>query len=202
MGNLDKITDANTTWPDKGPYDDENPIIDAILPRQADNVPVLPALHQPMLTNSSYIRDYIFKEFDATLLTSPSKYHTLSLDGNARALNILPGASFIACCSNVNYHDSITPVIINKGFYPDSNGLFTLNEEVSECGICKQIISDQNSIGIGFTNCKVVIKYRDTRQVADTFSLEAGRDVFKFAKFSLDGDTKFYFVKFNIDKLS
>ncbi|KAI6658367.1 hypothetical protein LOD99_11056 [Oopsacas minuta] len=147
-----------------------------------------------------FMKDSIFNKLNRTLLIDPSKYFKLKIDYNTNMLNLQPGVSFLAYCTNMEYHDTIIPVIIPKGYYTDSNGQFTLNEEVCElyCNVCKQIIMDDNPQGIGFRNCRVQVKYRDTNRVSDTFSFDVNEKTFAFSKFSQTGHVKYFYVRFHV----
>ena len=154
---------------------------------------------QPINTISSWIDLHIFQKLDQTLITELSSFIRLQLP---TTISIPPGATFLAYCSNI-IHDRIIPILIPKGFYPNSHGQFTLNEEVNElhCPFCKQRISNNNPVGIGFRDCIATIKYRDTDGRADQFYLKSDMNTFAFAKFSQPGCVRYYFVKFNVDNI-
>ena len=146
----------------------------------------------------AWIDFHIFQQLDRTLIVKLSSLITLKPPSN---VGISPGATFLAYCANTRIHDNVIPILIPKGFYPNSHGQFTLNEEVNEleCPICRQMISNNNPVGIGFRDCVVTIKYRDTDGKADQFKLKSDKDTFAFAKFLQPGCVKYHFIKFIID---
>ena len=149
-------------------------------------------------TASSWIDQHIFQQLDQTVIINPSSFIRLNFPQN---IFIPPGATFLAHCSDLKFHEKVIPILVSKGFYPNSHGQFTLNEEVNElyCPTCKQRISNNNPVGIGFRDCVVTIKYRDTEGKADQFNLTSDKDTFAFAKFSQHGNVKYNFIKFNVD---
>ena len=156
---------------------------------------------QPQNTDDnidSWVETNIFKSLDQTLITNASSYVRL----NVGALNspIQSGVSFLAYCTNWDIHDKVLATIIPKQ-YLESEGQFTLNEEVSElyCPVCKQNISENNSVGIGFRACTVSIKYRNTDGEVGQFTWTVGKDEFAFAKFSQPGNVKYFYVRFNLE---
>ena len=146
----------------------------------------------------SWFETNIFKSLDHTLITKPSSY--LRLNVGALNIPIQSGVSFLAYCTNIEIHDEIFSTVIPKQ-YLESEGQFSLNEEVSElyCPVCKQNISENNSVGIGFRACTVSIKYRNTDGKVDQFTLTVDRDEFAFAKFSQPGNVKYFYVRFNLE---
>lgn len=145
----------------------------------------------------SWVETNIFKPLDQTLMTKPSSYVRLNVVTTDTPIQ--SGVSFLALCTNVEIHDRVFSTLIPKQ-YLESEGQFTLNEEVSElyCPVCKQSISEYNSVGIGFRACTVSIKYRNTDGEFDQFTLTVGEDEFAFAKFSQPGDVKYFYVRFNL----
>ena len=153
---------------------------------------------KPVITNYiEMITETIFNNLDQTLLIDHSTYFRLTIDSSVSNLRLEPGVSFLAYCNNMDYHDTITPVIIPKGYYLDSRGQFTLNEEVWElnCPDCKQTIQGNNSQGIGFYKCKVEIKYRDVNGESGSFNFPVDMNTFAFTQLNQPGQIKFNFVK-------
>ena len=165
-----------------------------------------PVIAESPIKNSEIFIDIessLFNKLDQTVLTNPSNYYYLKLDESFNELNVQPGVSFLAYCNSTEFHESIlpTPVVISKGFYTDSNGLFTLNEELWEliCPKCKQPISGNNAQGIGFRQCSVQIKYRDVNRVTGAFMVTAPNNIFAFAKISQSGNVRYNYVKFQLE---
>ena len=165
----------------------------------------------PLQCNTTVIPDYtdtiteetIFNKLDQTLLIDPSTYFYLPIDSNVSSVRLEPGVSFLAYCNNMDYHDTIIPVVIPKGYYLDSRGQFTLNEEICElnCTVCKQEIIDSSPQGVGFRNCSVQVKYRDTDRKSNCFSFEVDGDNFAFAKLSQPGHVRYFYVRFQVNAL-
>ena len=148
-----------------------------------------------------YIEKTIFAKFDQTNLTISSTYYSLPLiNSSVDNMNIQSGVNFLAYCCSLEFHDAITPVIIPKGYYTDSNGQFTLTEELWEliCPNCKQPISGNNVQGIGFRQCNVQVKYRYVDGVTGEIELNVDERNFSFAKLSPPGSVRYHFVKFQI----
>ena len=166
----------------------------------------IPGLHKtPVLTNDigTSTEEIIFNKLDQTLLIDHSTYFHLLIDNNVSNLKIEPGVSFLAYCNNMDYHDTTIPIIIPKGYYLGSRGQFHLNEEICElnCTICKQEIIDCSPQGIGFRNCTVQVKYRDTDRKTNCFSFDVNGDTFAFTKFSQPGHVRYFYVRFEVNTL-
>ena len=148
-----------------------------------------------------YIEKTIFANFYQTNLTISSTYYSLPLiDNSVNNMNIQSGVNFLAYCCSLEFYDRIIPVIIPKGYYTDSNGQFTLTEELWEliCPKCKQPISGNNVQGIGFRQCNVRVKYRYVDGVTGEIELNVDESNFSFAKLSPPGSVRYHFVKFQI----
>ena len=160
---------------------------------------------KPVITNDidTITEETIFNKLDQTLLIDPSTYFNLPIDNNVSDLRLEPGVSFLAYCNNMDYHDTTIPVIIPKGYYLDSRGQFTLNEEVWElkCPKCKQAIQGNNPQGIGFSKCNVKVKYRDVNEETGSFNFQVDMSTFAFTQLSRPGQIKFNFVKFIVNIL-
>ena len=164
--------------------------------------PLLLVGTQSSSNNNDSIENTVFDRLDQTLLTNTSNYYFLEVSDNNNVdnMNIQSGVNFLAYCCNLEFHDAITPVIIPKGYYTDSNGQFTLTEELWEliCPKCKQPISGNNVQGIGFRQCNVRVKYRYVDGVTDAIELDVDESNFSFAKLSPPGSVRYHFVKFQI----
>ena len=160
---------------------------------------------KPVITNDidTITEETIFNKLDQTLLIDPSTYFNLPIDNNVSDLRLEPGVSFLAYCNNMDYHDTTIPVIIPKGYYLDSRGQFTLNEEVWElkCPKCKQPIQGNNPQGIGFSKCNAEVKYRDVNEETGSFNFQVDMSTFTFTQLSRPGQIKFNFVKFIVNIL-
>ena len=145
----------------------------------------------------------VFNKLDQTLLIDSSAYFYLPIDSSVSNLKLEPGVSFLAYCNNMDYHDTTIPVIVPKGYYLDSRGQFHLNEEICElnCNICKREIIDSSPQGIGFRNCTVQVKYRDTDRKSNCFSFVVNGDNFAFAKLSQPGHIRYHYVRFQVNAL-
>ena len=181
----------------------------AIKKQKQSNSRVARVNHQPQFPTISVkpvIPDYtdtiteetIFNKLDQTLLIDPSTYFYLPIDSNVNSVRLEPGVSFLAYCNNMDYHDTTIPVVIPKGYYLDSRGQFTLNEEVWEltCPKCKQTIQGNNLQGIGFSKCNVETKYRDVNGERGSSNFQVDMITFAFTQLSQPGQIKFKFVKF------
>ena len=164
-----------------------------------------PITSKPVITSDIEMitEETIFNKLDQTLLIDLSTYFNLPIDNNVSDLRLEPGVSFLAYCNNMDYHDTTIPVIIPKGYYLDSGGQFTLNEEVWElkCPKCKQAIQGNNPQGIGFSKCNVKVKYRDANEETGSFNFQVDMSTFTFTQLSRPGQIKFNFVKFIVNIL-
>ena len=142
----------------------------------------------------------VFNKLDQTLLIDSSAYFYLPIDSSVSNLKLEPGVSFLAYCNNMDYHDTTIPVIVPKGYYLDSRGQFTLNEEVWElaCPKCKQPIQGNNPQGIGFSKCTVDVKYRDVNGERGSFNFQVDMSTFAFTQLNRPGHIKYSFVKFTV----
>ena len=150
-----------------------------------------------------YVEETIFSKFDQTNLTNSLNYYSLPLNDNLNTMDTQSGVNFLAYCNNLDFHDRIIAVIIPKGYYTDSGGQFTLNEELWEliCPKCKQAISGNNVQGIGFNQCSVRVKYRFVDGVIGEVELKVDEGNFAFAKLSPPGNVRYFYVKFRIEIL-
>ena len=165
-------------------------------PLQYDS-PVIPS------SIDMFTEESIFNNLDQTLLIDPSTYFYLPIDSSVSNLRLDSGVSFLSYCNNKDYHGTIIPVIIPKGYYLHYSGQFKLNEEICElnCPVCKQEIIDCSSQAIGFRNCTVQVKYRDTDGKTNSCTFDVNSDNFAFAKLSQLGHIRYYFVRFQVNAL-
>ncbi|KAI6650471.1 hypothetical protein LOD99_5908 [Oopsacas minuta] len=160
-------------------------------------------LQFPKIFEKKIAIERLFRTLPSTDITDRYSYARVSVDWSEKHLQIVPGANLLATCKNFECEFFLKDVICPRGLYPERNGYCPMDGEIYriKCPICKQRITPDASIGIGFFRCVFKVSYMLRASKGRTVELKAAGDTLVFAKCSKFTNELFLYLDINVDPI-